>query len=74
MILRETAHTLMAAIDALPFRQRAALVQRQFEGLDYQTIAANLACSPEAARAHVYQALRKLRLSLHASASQVKEG
>jgi len=73
MISRETAHALITAIEALPFRQRAALVQRQFEGLDYQAIADNLECSPESARAHVYQALRKLRLSLHTSASQAKE-
>jgi len=64
MISRETAHTLLATIETLPFRQRAALIQRQFEGLDYSTIATNLQCSPESARAHVYQALRKLRLSL----------
>ena len=61
---KETTRTLLAAIEALPFRQRAALVQRQFEGLDYRTIADNLACSQDTARAHVYQALRKLRLAL----------
>ena len=60
----ETTQTLLAAIETLPFRQRTALVQRQFEGLDYQVIASNLACSQETARAHVYQALRKLRLAL----------
>lgn len=64
MISRETAQTLFDTIEALPFRQRAALIQRQFEGLDYQTIGTNLQCSPESARAHVYQALRKLRLTL----------
>jgi len=64
MIARETARTLLATIDTLPFRQRAALIQRQFEGLDYAVIATNLGCSPESARAHVYQAIRKLRLSL----------
>ena len=73
MISRETARTLLATIETLPFRQRAALVQRQFEGLDYQAIAANLGCSPESARAHVYQALRKLRLSLEHSNSDAKE-
>lgn len=67
MIARETAQRLKAAIDALPFCQRTALIQRQFEGLEYRDIASNLACSPEAARAHVYQALRKLRLSLDAA-------
>ena len=64
MISHETARTLRAAIDALPFHQRAALLQRQFEGLDYPAIAANLGCSRDSARAHVYQALRKLRLAL----------
>jgi RNA polymerase sigma-70 factor (ECF subfamily) len=64
MISQETAQTLWTTIEALPFHQRAALVQRQFEGLPYPTIAANLGCSQESARAHVYQALRKLRLAL----------
>ena len=64
LISHEVARTLSSAIDALPFRQRAALVQRQLEGLDYPTIAANLGCSQDSARAHVYQALRKLRLAL----------
>ncbi|MCS6926796.1 MAG: sigma-70 family RNA polymerase sigma factor [Candidatus Binatia bacterium] len=73
MIARETAQRLLAAIDALPFRQRTALIQRQFEGLEYHVIANNLACSPEAARAHVYQALRKLRLCLPASVAQLQK-
>jgi RNA polymerase sigma-70 factor (ECF subfamily) len=73
MILRETARTLLASIETLPFRQRAALIQRQFEGLDYHAIAANLECSPESARAHVYQALRKLRLALEHSGPDAKE-
>ena len=64
MISQETAQTLWTTIEALPFHQRAALVQRQFEGLPYSTIAANLECSQDSARAHVYQALRKLRLAL----------
>lgn len=64
MIAHETTHALLTMIEALPFHQRAALIQRQFEGLDYDTIATNLDCSAESARAHVYQALRKLRLSL----------
>jgi RNA polymerase sigma-70 factor (ECF subfamily) len=74
MISRETAHTLLTAIDALPFRQRVALVQRQFEGLDYPAIAANLGCSQDSARAHVYQALRKLRLTLDHSTTDGQEG
>jgi RNA polymerase sigma-70 factor (ECF subfamily) len=72
MISRETARILLASIVSLPFRQRTALVQRQFEGLDYRAIAANLGCSQESARAHVYQALRKLRLSLERAGSAAK--
>lgn len=62
VIANETTQTLLAAIETLPFHQRTALVQRQFEGLDYHVIASNLECSQDSARAHVYQALRKLRL------------
>jgi RNA polymerase sigma-70 factor, ECF subfamily len=72
MISRETARILVASIESLPFRQRTALVQRQFGGLDYPAIAANLGCSQESARAHVYQALRKLRLSLERADSAIK--
>ena len=62
---QETAHILLKALQALPFRQRTALIQRQFEGLDYRLIAENLECSEDTARAHVYQALRKLRIRWH---------
>jgi RNA polymerase sigma-70 factor (ECF subfamily) len=64
VIANETTQTLLTAIETLPFHQRAALVQRQFEGLDYHIIASNLECSQDSARAHVYQALRKLRLAV----------
>jgi DNA-directed RNA polymerase specialized sigma24 family protein len=37
------------------------LLQRQLEGLAYREIAENLDCSEDSARAHVYQALKKLR-------------
>lgn len=58
---QETAQLLLNAIGVLPFRQRTALIQRQLEGLAYREIAANLHCSEDSARAHVYQALKKLR-------------
>ncbi len=74
MISQETAQTLWTAIEELPFRQRAAFVQRQFEGLAYETIAANLGCSQDSARAHVYQALRKLRLALDPTNSDEQKG
>ena len=58
---RETARVVLNALRALPFKQRTALIQRQLEGFAYREIAENLACSEDSARAHVYQALKKLR-------------
>jgi RNA polymerase sigma-70 factor (ECF subfamily) len=50
-----------AAVDALPARQRAALLMRKYQQLEYSEIATALACTEQAARANVYQALKKLR-------------
>jgi RNA polymerase sigma-70 factor (ECF subfamily) len=50
-----------AAVDALPHHQRAALILRQYQGLGYDQIAAVLVCSPDSARANVYQAMKKLK-------------
>jgi RNA polymerase sigma factor (sigma-70 family) len=59
------AHDLAIAvrcfIHSLPRRQREALLLRKFQGLAYGEIAALLGCSPDAARASVYQGLRKVR-------------
>jgi len=52
------------AVDALPSKQRAALMQRNFQGLSYEEIGAALGCSPDSARANVYQAIKKLRAQL----------
>jgi RNA polymerase sigma factor (sigma-70 family) len=48
-------------IASLPPKQRAALVQRKYQEMDYSEIAAALGCSEEAARRSVHEALRKLR-------------
>jgi RNA polymerase sigma-70 factor (ECF subfamily) len=58
--LRAVAH----AVGALPPRQRAALLLRRFQGLGYDEIAATLGGNESAARANVYQAVRKLRAAL----------
>lgn len=52
------------AIEKLPQKQRAALMLRKYQELSYTEIGTALDCSPEAARANVYQALRKLRREL----------
>ena len=58
---REDLRAVARAVEALPPKQRAALMQRQFQGLSYAEIALALGCSEEAARANVYQALKHLR-------------
>jgi RNA polymerase sigma-70 factor (ECF subfamily) len=50
-----------AAVNGLPTKQQAALLMRKYQQLEYGEIAAALDCSEDAARAHVYQALKKLR-------------
>ena len=48
----------------LPPRQRNAVWLRWIEELDYATIARRLGSTPEAARANVYQGMKKLRRDL----------
>ena len=47
-----------------PPRQRNAVWLRWIEELDYATIARRLGSTPEAARANVYQGMKKLRRDL----------
>lgn len=61
VLRRETIEAVTRAVEALPHQQRAALIMRQYQELGYDDIAAALDCTEEAARANVYQALKKLR-------------
>ena len=61
---QELLQRVALAIEQLPQKQRAALTLRKYQELSYTEIGAALDCSPEAARANVYQALRKLRTEL----------
>lgn len=64
-VLANEARALIdGVVTRLPVKQRAAFVLRKVHGLDYDEIGRSLACSPESARAHVFQALRKIRQSL----------
>jgi len=49
------------AVENLPDQQRAALIMRKYQELSYAEIAAALDCTEAAARANVYQAVRKLQ-------------
>lgn len=61
---REVGATLEAVVSRLPLKQRLAFLQRKVHGLDYDAIGRTLGCSTESARAHVFQALRKIRQAL----------
>jgi RNA polymerase sigma-70 factor (ECF subfamily) len=56
-LLREVADF----VEALPLKQRVALTLRKYHELGYAEIAAALGSSEAAARASVFEALRKLR-------------
>jgi len=58
---RALAQEVAAFVRSLPARQQQALVLRKFQDMNYDEIAAVLGCSPETARANVYQGLRKVR-------------
>jgi len=63
--LFQEARTLtQGVIDGLPLKQRLAFVMRKLHDLDYDAIGQSLDCSSESARAHVFQALRKVRRAL----------
>jgi RNA polymerase sigma-70 factor, ECF subfamily len=63
-ISREVGAAVEAVVAGLPFKQRVAFLQRKVHELDYEAIGRSLSCSAESARAHVFQALRKIRRAL----------
>ena len=60
----ETRALVDAVVERLPVKQRTAFILRKIHDLDYDAIGRSLDCSPESARAHVFQALRKIRQAL----------
>jgi RNA polymerase sigma-70 factor (ECF subfamily) len=64
VIFSDDLKVVLQAVEALPHKQRAALMMRKYQEMDYMDIGDALECSPATARAHVYQALKKLRLRL----------
>jgi len=55
---------LWQKVAELPERQRLAITLRVADELDYDAIAERMGCTPETARANVYQATKKLRLEV----------
>jgi len=58
---RDLMEAVLQAVEQLPYKQQAALMLRNYQGFSFAEIGTLLDCSPEAARANVYQALKKLR-------------
>lgn len=71
--LRQAAARIDALVGRLPLKQRLAFTLRKLHDVDYDTIAQSLRCSPDAARAHVFQALRKIRRGLGGEAAPGRE-
>jgi len=67
---RRLARSLAETVRTLPGRQRIALVLRKYEGLPYDEVAETLGCSADTARAHVYQAMTKIRRRLSGTAER----
>ena len=63
-MLNETSARIDRIVGGLPFKQRAAFTLRKMHELDYEAIGESLQCSAESARAHVFQALKKIRRGL----------
>jgi RNA polymerase sigma-70 factor, ECF subfamily len=70
---RELGVAVDAVVSRLPLKQRLAFLQRKVHGLDYETIGRSLECSAESARAHVFQALKKVRRALESRGLMDKE-
>jgi RNA polymerase sigma-70 factor, ECF subfamily len=64
VVSRETGELVERIVQRLPLKQRLAFTQRKIHGLDYEAIGQSLGCSAESARAHVFQAVRKIRQAL----------
>jgi RNA polymerase sigma-70 factor (ECF subfamily) len=62
---REARTIVEAVVDRLPVKQRLAFILRKVHDLDYDAVGQGLGCSAETARAHVFQALRKIRHGLN---------
>jgi RNA polymerase sigma-70 factor (ECF subfamily) len=61
---RRASRVLCRVIRELTPRQRAALLLKKYEGLSYAEVAAVLGSTEDNARAHVYQAMKRIRQEL----------
>jgi DNA-directed RNA polymerase specialized sigma24 family protein len=64
VLVNEASGRIDAIVAALPMKQRLAFTMRKMHDLDYEAIGKSLECSEDSARAHVFQALKKIRRGL----------
>ncbi len=70
---RELGEAVERIVAELPLKQRLAFVQRKVHGFEYETIAENLGCTPESARANVFQATKKIRCMLDGRSADLRK-
>lgn len=63
-LFNETSARVGRIVAGLPLKQRLAFTLRKMHDLEYEAIGESLQCSAESARAHVFQALKKIRRGL----------
>ena len=73
LLADEARARVQAVVAALPEKQRLAFIMRKMHELDYSDIGTSLRCSEDSARAHVFQALRKVRRGLDGHPSVAME-
>jgi RNA polymerase sigma-70 factor (ECF subfamily) len=64
MIREVRLKEIRLAIEALPEKQRAAVLMHKYEGLGYTQIAGALRCSESAVKSLIFRAYQTLRLRL----------
>lgn len=69
----EAGERVERIVAGLPMKQRLAFTMRKLHDLEYEAIGQSLDCSAESARAHVFQALRKIRRGLDELAAVATE-
>ncbi len=64
LLERDRAMMIRRAVDALPGKQRAAVLLHKYQGLDYADIARALECSESALKSLLFRAYETLRVQL----------